>query len=661
MTDRRLIVNPSLVLLQRRLFSPNYDGPGKWVIFDPTTRRSQLAVLQQRDYEDKALPAVLRLLLAHSGGKVDDAALAQLASAGLLTEPNCQKTGATFLSAFQRSVFDYPFYDYSTPETFQEDRQLMIRYQQDSPTPSPWTPRDGAQICLPTVDWDDLTPSDGRPFDLRHLAAVLRFTFGPIAELPHLGLPMHFRRTSPSGGAKHPSEGWLQVNTPCYGLVPGTYVYDGARHKLVVVDAAQQASGTATDQPWTISIRSRVERPMWRYRDGRSFRAVFIDAGHVIETLALLLGGFGIGISVQSGRRPELGFDWLREPEIAVVLPEIRVAGTQPVTSAEVPATHPKQGTPAVPEVLVTNPAMYFTLDHGNFQGHLVHPQVEQYTADVTDFAVLTHCIQSHRGEAYRLGDRRSTPEEVHAAVPNVTDARLQRLVDIGALISADQARPFYGEVRRWAEGGWYQPLLTWLETINSDQPTPSGHAAARHLENGGNVPSALRHRVTTRAFTPEPINRSALIAVLRESYCVDISTKTVDCYIAALNVDGYTPHSLLRWDRHSQALLPTELSVSPADVIGMTIGQSWLKNSAAAIWFVTRIDVDRPGTYFLSNVLLGRMAQAICVTGTDRGLGIFQTPAVEDRKFAAKVGLTENPTMTAYLVCIGLPAHGSR
>lgn len=637
--------------MQRRLFSPNYDGPGKWVLFDPAARRSLLAVEQQDDFEQRALPRVLRLLLAaQRGERLDHDSVRQLFQAGLLVPGPQRPPGPTFLSRFQQSVYDYPFFDYSTSKTFQEDQQLMAKYEEDSPPPPAWTPRVGTPVRLPEVTWEDLRPAPDDVFGLRHLAAVLRFTFGPIGELPQLGARMHYRRTSPSGGAKHPTEGWLHIDRSWQGLSPGLYVYDCAHHILVLGDPSLATPPQSSGGPVTFSIRSRVERPMWRYRDGRSFRAVLIDAGHVIETLMALLGLFGVPARVQAGRRPTSGYGWLREPELAVVVPELDETARTAAPRAE-PASGPG---PRTSDPLVTNPGMFFTLEGGAFGAHVVHPVVRSFVADEVDFHILNHCLLSHRGVPHRPADRRNTAEAALAAAPGASMDRIERLCACGGLLSDDEGRPFYSEVRRWAERGWYQPLLTWLEASNAD-PEPGRSVTGLRLPvDGANLARALRQRVTTRGFARDPIDKATLQALLREGYQVDQQPSIVSAYVAVLDVVGLPKGSLHTWDAHSGRLVPTGRAITAADVIEATIGQQWLKNSAAAIWLVEHLDVGRPSTYFLSNILLGRMAQAMAIVATDRDLGVFQTPAVEDRTFAAKVGLPEDLTMTAYLICVG-------
>ena len=125
---------------------------------------------------------------------------------------------------------------------------------------------------------------------------------------------------------------------------------------------------------------------------------------------------------------------------------------------------------------------------------------------------------------------------------------------------------------------------------------------------------------------------------MLSDSFQVDGATN-VRAFVAAINVNGLPQNSLHRWDADTATLIPSGRTATSDDLISATIGQQWLKNSAAAIWFVTHLDVARPDEYFLNNVTLGRMAQAVCLVATDSGLGVFQTPAVEDRKFAALAG----------------------
>jgi hypothetical protein len=626
------------------------------VLFDCVTRCSYLAVEKQTDFQQKLLPTVLRLLLAHSRGEaIEPGAVEQLRASDLLTDNTSSPKYGTFLSRFQQSVFNYPFFDYSTPKTFQTDRDLMAAYEEEEASPPPWTRRDGRSVALPPVDWANLTTPAEKQFaangsaalDLPRLAAILRFTFGPISVLPSLGKRLHYRRTSPSGGAKHPTECWIIISEPWEGLSPGTYVYDCANHTLVLVDPALATPGCVTMSPLAFSIRSRVERPMWRYRDGRSFRAVLLDAGHIIETLATLLGDLGIAISTHPAGRPAGGFAWLREPEVAFI------ALASSTSTAEVSKHLPSQELVAASGSMVTNPAMYFTVEQGCFRAHIVHPEVSSFLIDDRDFAILTHCILSHRGSAHRPNDRRTDVGGVLESVPGSTYERVGVLLEQSALMDATSGLSFYSELRRWSEHGWYQPALTWLEALNSPTLAATKPTQVRLSTIACDVPAALRERVTTRAFASDPIEVATLVDLLRGSFVTDTTTP-VSAYVAALKVTGLQADSLHRWDGDKRILSPCDQFVSAAELVELTIGQQWLKSSAAAIWLVAHLLLEEPSTYASAHIQLGRMAQRIAILATARKLGVFQTPAIEDNKLIARTGMPQNSSMSAYLVCIG-------
>lgn len=662
-----LVLNPNIVLLQRRLFSPTYEGPGKWVLFDSSTRRSHLAIRKQQDYKAKALPTVLRLLLDLSGHRtnIEPRHAEQLEDAGLLVKPgDTEQNCLSFLSIFQRSVFNYPFFDYSTTETFQLDQQLMAEYYASSPVPPPWTPREGIRLNLPLTNWESPISRPIQGFALSELASVLHYAFGPIERLEHVGPGAHFRRTSPSGGAKHPTEAWVHVHTFWQGIDPGIYAYDCANHALVRSANTEVVANLDNLPPLYISVRSRVERPMWRYRDARSFRAVLIDAGHIIETVMTLLGLYGIPVAIWPGRGGDTHDPtWLREPEVAVLIPQLNQESAAPPPLNNVLIKSEPTGQlegDAPPNCLATNPAMYFTFAGDHLLGHVLYPRIERCLIDETDFAILTHCILSHRGPATRPSDRLTTPANIMVEIEGSSDKRLRRLLNSGALIPAETARPLYGESRRWAEKGWYLPLLAWLEAVNSpsiEARRREPQACIRILHTRREITDVLRARVTTRAFSQDPIDHHELNTLIAKSYEIGSETRNVDCYVAALNVRGLKRENLYRWDRDQRTLVGLNNHITAAEVVDLTIGQQWVSDTAAAVWFVTYIDVERPQYFFLSNILLGRMAQSICILATDKHLGIFQTPAIEDRKFCTKVGLVIDYRMTAYLVCIGQAA----
>jgi len=109
------------------------------------------------------------------------------------------------------------------------------------------------------------------------------------------------KRTSPSGGARHPFETYLVVQR-VEGLDPGIYRYSGLRHQLILVktgeDFCQRLGETmqsfvkdcAVIFIWTV-VPYRNE---WRYMF-TSAREMAMDIGHYCENLYLAAESIGAG------------------------------------------------------------------------------------------------------------------------------------------------------------------------------------------------------------------------------------------------------------------------------------------------------------------------------------------------------------------------------
>jgi SagB-type dehydrogenase family enzyme len=109
-------------------------------------------------------------------------------------------------------------------------------------------------------------------------------------------------RTAPSAGALYPIETYLIVNK-VEGLEKGLYHYNIAAHSLEELKTGEygiEITHAALDQDmcaeaavvfvWSaIFIRSK-----WKYGQ-RAYRLVYLDAGHIVENLALSATGIGLG------------------------------------------------------------------------------------------------------------------------------------------------------------------------------------------------------------------------------------------------------------------------------------------------------------------------------------------------------------------------------
>jgi SagB-type dehydrogenase family enzyme len=110
------------------------------------------------------------------------------------------------------------------------------------------------------------------------------------------------RKTSPSGGARHPGEVYLMA-LRVKGLRAGLYHYHAGHHLL------ERISTNATpDKAWLYCGRQRYirdaaalflmtavfRRTMWKYGYARAYRVVLLDAGHLCQTFCLVATWLGL-------------------------------------------------------------------------------------------------------------------------------------------------------------------------------------------------------------------------------------------------------------------------------------------------------------------------------------------------------------------------------
>jgi SagB-type dehydrogenase family enzyme len=186
-----------------------------------------------------------------------------------------------------------------------------------------------------------------RPVRLGDLASMLFLAAGVVRWVPTVEGVLAPLKTSPSGGAVHPTEVYV-LSLRVDGLARGLYYYDPARHRLRRL--RDGASSRDVDrflprQPWFRTAAALVffscvfGRSQWRYQYPRAYRAALIEVGHVCQTFCLAatrlklapfctmaladstvdanLGLDGVSESVLYaagvGRRPR-GLDWAPAP-----------------------------------------------------------------------------------------------------------------------------------------------------------------------------------------------------------------------------------------------------------------------------------------------------------------------------------------------------------
>jgi SagB-type dehydrogenase family enzyme len=132
---------------------------------------------------------------------------------------------------------------------------------------------------------------------LDQLSQILWATQGVTAHVSG-----HALRTAPSAGALYPIETYLWINRVS-NLDQGLYHYNVQHHELELLkegDFSREVTQGALDQKMaggaavTFIWSAIIQRSRWKYLQ-RSYRYIFMDAGHIAQNLALAAEALGIG------------------------------------------------------------------------------------------------------------------------------------------------------------------------------------------------------------------------------------------------------------------------------------------------------------------------------------------------------------------------------
>lgn len=212
---------------------------------------------------------------------------------------------------YLRSTYDYPFVDYSQASGHRIDRARMAAYVEERPDVERTKRYPGTQstACEPTpaalalLD-QPLGQVMGRSepgaaeLTADSLKTIMTVSFGRLRgrALRQPGRAPAIRRTSPSGGSRHPTEGYL-LTSAVPAMRDGLHHFSTTEYTLSHIgtpgaDQVQAAVGDAVvppEGPWAMVIATSVfERNMYRYREPRTFRSVHLDVGHIIGTVELV-------------------------------------------------------------------------------------------------------------------------------------------------------------------------------------------------------------------------------------------------------------------------------------------------------------------------------------------------------------------------------------
>lgn len=188
------------------------------------------------------------------------------------------------------------------------------------------------------------------------LATILYYVFGCHGYAPIAAGAVALKRTSPSGGALHPTEAYPLV-IRVEGVEPGLYHYRARDHvlDLIVPLDTERAEALAAEftagQAYFASaavlflLTARFARSFWKYqKHQRAYAALLMDAAHLSQTLYLVCTRLGLGAFVTAainGANVEdvLKLDGVSEGAIAVCGCGIPAAGASPLEPAFRPFT----------------------------------------------------------------------------------------------------------------------------------------------------------------------------------------------------------------------------------------------------------------------------------------------------------------------------------
>ncbi|WP_181770955.1 SagB/ThcOx family dehydrogenase [Amycolatopsis pittospori] len=153
------------------------------------------------------------------------------------------------------------------------------------------------------------------PLPLRALSALLTAA-RPTRPETHPDIPAtgNVFKTSPSGGARHPTEVYVYARN-VGGLECGVYHYDAFGHGLTPLGGKiddDELVALAGDQEWTgnagalLIYTSVIERNQWKYPVSRTYRILLMDVGHLSQTVYLLATALGLNITFTAALRDEM-------------------------------------------------------------------------------------------------------------------------------------------------------------------------------------------------------------------------------------------------------------------------------------------------------------------------------------------------------------------
>ena len=665
MTD--WVATSHLLIMPSRLYMPNFQGHSRWVVLNTRSKRAYLAVGKEQ------IPPIIELLTNgfNDEGSVhsdwgDSAEVSQLLRSCDLfcrsKELNLTHTQGGILECYWHAAHDYPFLSHSSGNWREVDHHLMTRYARESPPPEVLTKRSGEFHELPQPNREFLIAGGDRTqsgqFSFLALSNILYMAFGKIGVIDGGEFGPWLRKTSPSGGARHPTECYLRLRDQDFGLPAGKYAYMVEPHALVRVEDIGERTNEIESGSFELEITSRVERVMWRYRDIRAFRPLVLDAGHVMETLLWLLEEYNFVTAVSSpSSLSATDTSWLQN------LPLVRLQ-IKAKTSFGSNRKHISEGNSVSSrhasgekkgEAWLTNPFMALMFDYGKLVAYPVWPERRKIEVNLSEFELLSYCQLSLRG------DRPTTFEHLAVVFPRISSERLRQLTRDHVLIESSTCRRLLVAASDWYKFGWYLSLLAYLDDFaasDAREPVIISHPSLPNMSSD-TLHQVLYSRRTTRSFTSEHVEKKVLKAIIADAF-VGFQATTPNnvprVYISPRRVEAL-PCALYRWNNQYGDLERVSAALSLERVAEIVAGQQWVADSSVVLWLVSVSEKESRTGYVRRLLDLGRFCQRLCILATKAGLGVFQSPAVSDTLALTSLQLGNLASSVVYAVALGREA----
>jgi SagB-type dehydrogenase family enzyme len=165
-----------------------------------------------------------------------------------------------------------------------------------------------------------------RSLTKKDISKILHISFGETGEITVPRIARFIRRTSPSGGARHPTEPYIAVRD-IQDIPEGLYHYSTKRSELehlstIDTEALQSHFWKDIGDQFSAVLlcSSKVERNMMKYKVNRCYSVILEDLGHILQTFRLVCRNmeyicepiYGIDSSIHE----HFSFDYYEEPII---------------------------------------------------------------------------------------------------------------------------------------------------------------------------------------------------------------------------------------------------------------------------------------------------------------------------------------------------------